>query len=446
MTEMKKKRKRGSKISQIVISASPIDITEDQKNNRQFVLKAVLTDGWLLRKASPDLQNDREVVLAAVSNQGRSLRDASPDLQNDCEFLILVASSCGEIELSLKNLTDQMAEQLAKLKVDIYLPNVEIISDLCAEYLAAHDGYIELGLISISNTAAKAFSQHKKKVELPKIVFLSDQTYFYFCNSPSNVGVRGAYEYSNSPKRQQEEYLNGNFIKCWFRIDESFSLLSGMPTGWWDTAVATEITDKAAFALSLHKGDLKLDGLSKISEKVAEVLSKHKGTLSLNSLTDLSECSATFLSQHKGELYLYGLQYPLEDHLKCLMTPEGTVHLSAGIGDHPTFRPKNSQYLADLFGFDHTDTANSLKIMKDLKLIGAGSGHIAINNFIQNIENKAKEDGFSVAREDIITSIFEATKIWCWRAGEAYPETKLWVLGRAWDDVRLFLENNLNFA
>jgi len=32
------------------------------------------------------------------------------------------------------------------------------------------------------------------------------------------------------------------------------------------------------------------------------------------------------------------------------------------------------------------------------------------------------------------------------RSGEAYPETPLWVLGRAWASVRLFAENNLNFV
>jgi len=440
------KKKRGFKIPEIVIPVSPIDITEDQKSNRQFVLKAVSTDGWLLHKASPDLQNDREVVLAAVRNQGRSLKYASPDIQNNLGFLKLIAGCCLEIELTLKNLSVQIAKQLANLKVDIYLPNVESISDLCSEYFAAHDGYLELGLISISNIASKALSQHKKRVLLPKILFLSDQTYFYFCNSPSNVGVRGAYAFDDSPKGQQEEYLSGNFIRCWFRIDESFSLLSGMPTGFWDIECVTEITDKAAFALSLHKGDLSLDGLSRISEKSAEALSNHKGILSLNGLTDLSETSAIFLSQHMGELYLYGLQYPLEKHLRSLMTPKGTVHLSADeIGNFPTFRSKNTQYLADLFGLDHVDIGCSLNNIKNLRLEGAGNSHEAFNECIRNIEKIAKEEGFSVTREEIIILIFQASKVWAWRSGEAYPETPLWVLGRAWASVRLFAENNLNF-
>ena len=66
-----------------------------RRQDREFVLNAVSTNGSALRWASDDLKGDREIVLNAVSKNGCALRWASDDLKGDREIVLKAVSKYG---------------------------------------------------------------------------------------------------------------------------------------------------------------------------------------------------------------------------------------------------------------------------------------------------------------------------------------------------------------
>ena len=51
--------------------------SEDNYDNKEYLLAAVKKDGRELRFASQDLRNDKDVVLAAIINKGYAFEYAS---------------------------------------------------------------------------------------------------------------------------------------------------------------------------------------------------------------------------------------------------------------------------------------------------------------------------------------------------------------------------------
>ena len=78
----------------------PREVTEIKENssNREYVLKAVSTNGKLLEYADDNLKNDKEVVLTAIENNPEALEFASDLLKKDRE---IVYKSVSEVRLDL---------------------------------------------------------------------------------------------------------------------------------------------------------------------------------------------------------------------------------------------------------------------------------------------------------------------------------------------------------
>ena len=57
------------------------------KDNREFVLKAVSEKGKFLDLVSPELQDDKEVVMTALNQDAESLEFASDRLKDDKEVI-----------------------------------------------------------------------------------------------------------------------------------------------------------------------------------------------------------------------------------------------------------------------------------------------------------------------------------------------------------------------
>ena len=62
--------------------------SEELKNDREFVLAAVESDGFSLCLTLEDFKNDREIVFAAVKKRGLALVYASEDLRKDREIVL----------------------------------------------------------------------------------------------------------------------------------------------------------------------------------------------------------------------------------------------------------------------------------------------------------------------------------------------------------------------
>mgnify|MGYP000687810764 CR=1 FL=1 len=60
----------------------------ENKNNKDFVLKAVSENGKFLDLVSPELQDDKEVVMTALGQDAEALEFASLNLKNDKEVII----------------------------------------------------------------------------------------------------------------------------------------------------------------------------------------------------------------------------------------------------------------------------------------------------------------------------------------------------------------------
>ena len=60
----------------------------ENKNNKDFVLKAVSENGKFLDLVSPELQDDKEVVMTALGQDAEALEFASLNLKNDKEVIM----------------------------------------------------------------------------------------------------------------------------------------------------------------------------------------------------------------------------------------------------------------------------------------------------------------------------------------------------------------------
>ena len=70
-------------------------VSEEMKNDREFMLTAVQQKSGTLLYASDELQNDREMVLAAVKQDGNFLHYVSRELQNDFEIALAAVQQNG---------------------------------------------------------------------------------------------------------------------------------------------------------------------------------------------------------------------------------------------------------------------------------------------------------------------------------------------------------------
>ena len=73
------------------------DIPDEYRDDKEYVLSAVKSFGFLLYDASERLRNDKEVVLAAVRNYGDAYEYASEELRKDKEVFYAALSSSGHV-------------------------------------------------------------------------------------------------------------------------------------------------------------------------------------------------------------------------------------------------------------------------------------------------------------------------------------------------------------
>ncbi|MEE2641329.1 MAG: hypothetical protein VX768_11935 [Planctomycetota bacterium] len=88
----------------------------------------------------------------------------------------------------------------------------------------------------------------------------------------------------------------------------------------------TQITGSHAAVLARHKGTLDLSGLESLTDDQAASLSSHEGILILGSIRTLSDLQADSLSRHKGELYLGAIESLSESQLDSFRSFSG-IHL-----------------------------------------------------------------------------------------------------------------------
>ena len=65
----------------------------NNKDNKEFILKAVKESGKLLEFASAQLQNDEEVVKEALKQDGEALEFVSDNLKNNKEIIMMAIQS-----------------------------------------------------------------------------------------------------------------------------------------------------------------------------------------------------------------------------------------------------------------------------------------------------------------------------------------------------------------
>ena len=63
-------------------------LSEDLRNNREFILKAVSKNGHALKFANDDFRGDREIVMPAVRQNGLALEYADKTLQNRSDVVV----------------------------------------------------------------------------------------------------------------------------------------------------------------------------------------------------------------------------------------------------------------------------------------------------------------------------------------------------------------------
>ena len=96
-------------------------LNNDLKNNKEIVLEAVTTWGYLLQYASKELQKDREIVLAAITQCGTSLQFASEEFKKDKKIVLIAVNKSGyALQYASKELRNDKEIVLAAFKQNCY--------------------------------------------------------------------------------------------------------------------------------------------------------------------------------------------------------------------------------------------------------------------------------------------------------------------------------------
>ena len=188
---------------------------------------------------------------------------------------------------------------LATCRGGLHLNGLRVLSEECAEALAAHSGgYLELnGIAVLSERAAQLLATYK-------------------CPSgyrPPGLSLTGLTSIPATPGHLAlARLLSGHdgvlFLKCLTSLEDEAAEVLASHTGPLCLDALTTLSDKAAEALAWHKGDLSLQGIVALSDSAAASLARHEGYLKLAGVKFLADAAAGHLARHNGLLSLVAVQ------------------------------------------------------------------------------------------------------------------------------------------
>lgn len=201
------------------------------------------------------------------------------------------------LEIDVKNLTAPCAAALAKYQGKLSLINLKELSDEAAVYLSKYSGS-ELKIneakyfkdFKISDSALISLSQVKNFLVLPWLPKASDQVVAAFIKrTQSDSHGRTIHDIVKRAEKISSSNLE-EIVKRHKRIDLEIG----------------EISEEAAEILSKNQGKLVLSGgfcSLKLSDRSAFLLSAHKGELYLKKDIELSPQGMEMLKKHAGHLH-----------------------------------------------------------------------------------------------------------------------------------------------
>ena len=168
-----------------------IKIIFNQEDNKSNILKAVKNDIDTLLHISNDLKNDKEFMIACVKENVKSLLYTSDDLKNDKEFILTCIKENG---LSLEYASDD-------LKNDIEIVLYAVLQDELALKFASIELKNKIKIIEKSSIPslqcgycgkvfkfASSKSVHIKscKLDHPEIIIVNNKDTCCYCNKKIN--------------------------------------------------------------------------------------------------------------------------------------------------------------------------------------------------------------------------------------------------------------------
>ena len=220
----------------------------------------------------------------------------------------------------LDELSDGAAEALSRHEGKLHLRNLASLTYstgymALAEALSRHKGELDLyGLTSLSDYIAEALSRYKGELGLGNLKSLSDAAAESLSRHKGLLGLRGLTSLSDAAAEvlsKHEGDLDLNGLKSLWVNDSlgHIALAKKVVSQKGDVNLSylTSLSDGAAEVLSRYKGELNLWNLKSLSDAAAEALSRHNGSLYLRGLTSLSDAAAEALSKHEEDLDLGGL-------------------------------------------------------------------------------------------------------------------------------------------
>lgn len=355
--------------------------------------RTLIREQYELRLDGITLLSDEAAAILAEYDKSISLRCLTQLTDGPGHLALAAKLSREDVSLyGLTALSDAAAETLAQGEnTALSLMGLTTLSDSVATALAKHKGELCLGLTDLSDTVAAALAQHNGHLELDKVTTLSDASAAALSKHNGTVYLHGLIELSGTPghiaisqKIGRQKYESGTTEQfalqsispeaadgffgrlgrqktIWLRnisqISDEMALIiskarffvaldnlkqiSGSPghvalakrlasDGEVRLDKLTDLSVKAAAALSDTKELLSLDGIANLSDELAARLSRHRGDcLRLNGISTLSENAAAALAKHTGTLFLNGLTSLSEAATAEIATHHGDLYLDS---------------------------------------------------------------------------------------------------------------------
>ena len=193
-----------------------IKIIFNQEDNKSNILKAVKNDIDTLLHISDDLKNDKEFMIACVKENVKSLLHISDDLKNDKEFILTCIKENG---LSLEYASDD-------LKNDIEIVLYAVLQDKLALKFASIELKNKIKIIEKSSIPrlqciyckkfyksikTKSFHMKSCKLDYPEIIIVNNRDICRYCNKKFNCTIT-AYRHEKICNQKQITTINKDML------------------------------------------------------------------------------------------------------------------------------------------------------------------------------------------------------------------------------------------
>ena len=168
-----------------------LHISDDLKNDKEFIFTCIQENIQALKYASDDLKNDKEFILTCIKVNAKTLEYTSDDLKNDIEIVLYAV------------LQDKLALKFASIELKNKIKIIEKSSIPRLQCIYCKKFY--------KSIKTKSFHMKSCKLDYPEIIIVNNRDICRYCNKKFNCTIT-AYRHEKICNQKQITTINKDML------------------------------------------------------------------------------------------------------------------------------------------------------------------------------------------------------------------------------------------